>query len=109
MILPSLFQTSAAHLRRRTAIIYFYIAHTIFLAKHLTPLAHYDSALYYGRLALITANKMSSPVKPGRNNKTTFFAFQRSGRLDSAFVYQEIAMNAKDSLTSLEKERKYKC
>ena len=49
---------------------------------------------------------MNSPVSLADITKQLSSLFKRSGRLDSAFVYQEMAMNAKDSLNSQEKEKK---
>ena len=74
------------------------------LGKAFDSTAHYDSALYYSRLAFITANKMHLPLVDITKELSSLF--KRNGRFDSAFVYQEMAMNAKDSLTSLEKEKK---
>jgi hypothetical protein len=49
---------------------------------------------------------MNSPVSLADITKQLASLFKRKGRLDSAFVYQEMAMNAKDSLRSQEKEKK---
>jgi CDP-diglyceride synthetase len=49
---------------------------------------------------------MNSPVSLVEITMQLSSLFKRRGQFDSAFVYQEMAMNAKDSLTSQEKEKK---
>jgi hypothetical protein len=64
-----------------------------------------DSAFYYGRLALHHAREMGSPQLLLYSTKQLSALFKESNKLDSAFIYHELAMNAKDSLTSQEKQK----
>ena len=79
-----------------------------FLSLSFDSTRHYDSALYYSRLSLAHINMMSSPVHLAEITKQLSSLFKKRGLLDSAFIYQGMAISAKDSLTSREKEMKIK-
>ncbi len=64
-----------------------------------------DSAFYYNRLSLDHANEMGSPKMLWFATKQRSGLFRKSSRFDSAFMYQEMAMNAKDSLTNQAKRK----
>jgi hypothetical protein len=58
-------------------------------------------------LALQHAREMGSPQLLLYSTKQLSALFKESNKLDSAFIYQELAMNAKDSLTNQEKQGRY--
>ena len=60
---------------------------------------------YYGHLAFYHAKEMGSPQLLLFSTKQLSALFKESGKLDSAFIYHEMAMNAKDTLTNQEKQR----
>jgi tetratricopeptide (TPR) repeat protein len=78
-----------------------------FLGEMFDSTGKYDSAFYYSRLAFVTANRLNnSPVNLVYTARQVSALFKKIGNLDSAYVYQEMAMAAKDSLTSQEQEWK---
>jgi len=72
-----------------------------YLAEIFDSTRHYDSSLYYSRLAYRYAYQSQFHEIA----KQLSSLFKQTGLLDSAFIYQEIAMVAKDSLTSQEKQK----
>jgi hypothetical protein len=64
-----------------------------------------DSAFFYGRLAYHYAKEMNSPQLIVFATKQLSALYKVSNHLDSAFIYQQIAMNARDSLTNQEKQK----
>jgi tetratricopeptide (TPR) repeat protein len=66
-----------------------------FLGELFDSTRHYDSALQYSRLALVTANKINSPLDLVGITKQLSSLFKKTGRLDSAFIYLGMAMSAK--------------
>ena len=58
-----------------------------------------DSAFYYSHLAFYHAKEMGSPQLLLFSTKQLSALFKKSNKLDSAFIYHEMAMNAKDTLT----------
>jgi tetratricopeptide (TPR) repeat protein len=62
-----------------------------------------DSALYYARKSLSTAELMSNPVPIIRGSLLLSEYFTTKGRIDSAFKYQGLAMRTKDTLFTEQK------
>ena len=72
-----------------------------YLAEIFDSTRQYDSSFYYSRLAYRYAYQ--SQIHEIARQLSSLF--KQSGQLDSAFIYQEIAMVAKDSLMSQEKQK----
>ncbi len=66
---------------------------------------HRDSAFYYSQLSYHHATEMDAPLLLLYSAKQLSALYKESERFDSAFVYHEIAMNVKDSLTNQERRK----
>src|SRR6266536_96106 len=64
-----------------------------------------DSALKYARSAFATATAIKNPFTIVNTGTFLVELFKKGNRLDSAFLYQEKVLQAKDSLFNMEKER----
>jgi tetratricopeptide (TPR) repeat protein len=64
-----------------------------------------DSAVYYARKAFIVASEIRNPYIIVSTGNMLINLFKGEHHLDSAFLYQEIVIRAKDSVFNKEKER----
>lgn len=101
------YDVAAAYLKQaipqfiKTDKLSFLYSSYFYLAEIFASTRHYDSSLYYSRLAYRYAYQ--SQIHEIARQLSSLF--KQLGQLDSAFIYQEIAMVAKDSLTSQEKQK----
>lgn len=76
------------------------------IARNYIGLKKYDSAVYYARMAFKTANNRNNRSEIIRASEILLDAFKALARYDSAFHYSMVYHLNKDSIYSMENQRK---
>ncbi|GCC53463.1 tetratricopeptide repeat protein [Chryseotalea sanaruensis] len=76
------------------------------IARNYLYLKNYDKAIYYGRMAYKTANTIGLQTEIIKTSEILFQAFKALARYDSALHYNMINFSNRDSVYSIENQRK---